>query len=87
MNTSSQKQNHFFIRSIASVAIIAPFLLVIAASTMPEGLARDDLIVYGHGVLMAVLAAALVLRAAYTLGFSKSLNKLQTRSRSTHVTA
>ena len=87
MNTSSQKQNNFFIRGIASVAIIAPFLMVIAASTMPEGLARGDLIVYGHGVLLAVLAAALVLRAVYALSFSKALNKLQTRSRITHVAA
>jgi hypothetical protein len=39
---------------------------------LPEGLERGDLIVYGHGVLLAGLATALALRAAYTLGFSKA---------------
>jgi hypothetical protein len=73
MNTSSQKQNNFFIRGLASVAIIAPILLVIAASTMPEGLARGSFIVYGHEVVLAVLAAGLLGRVAYALGASKVL--------------
>ena len=48
---------------------------------------RSDLIVYGHGVVLAGLATALVLRAAYILGFNKALKKLQPRSRITPVTA
>jgi hypothetical protein len=74
MNISSQKQNNFFIRGIASVVIIAPFLLVIAASTMPEGLARGDLIVYGHEAVLAALAAGLLGRAVFALVASKVLN-------------
>ena len=77
----------FFYRALAGVAIIASILLVFAASTLPEGLERGDLIVYGHGVVLAALVTALVLRAVHTLGFNKALQKLQTRSRITHVTA
>jgi hypothetical protein len=88
MTTSTKKNDgYFFYRALAAVAMIGPILLVFAVGTLPEGLERGDLIVYGHGVLLAVLAAALVLRAVYALGFSKALNKLQTRSRITHVAA
>jgi threonine/homoserine/homoserine lactone efflux protein len=87
MNTSTKYHSDFFYSALAAVAIIAPILLVIAAGTLPEGLDRGDLIVYGHGVVLAVLATALVLRASYILGFNKALQKLQTRRRITHVTA
>jgi hypothetical protein len=40
---------------------------------MPEGLERGQFIVHGCGVILAFLASALVLRAAYTLGFRKAL--------------
>ena len=73
MNTSTKYHSDFFYSALAAVAIIAPILLVIAAGTLPEGLERGDLIVYGHGVLLAGLATALALRAAYTLGFSRAL--------------
>ena len=87
MITSTKSYSDFFYRRLAAVAMIAPILLVFAAGTLPEGLERGDLIVYGHGVVLAGLATALVLRAAYALGFAKALQKLQTRSRITHVTA
>jgi len=38
--------------------------------TLPEGLERGAFIVSGHGVHLAVLSAALILRAAYALGFN-----------------
>jgi len=87
MKTSTKSYSDFFYRALAAVAMIMPILLVFAAGTLPEGLERGDLIVYGHEVVLAVLVAALVLRAAYTLGFNKALQKVQTRSRITHVTA
>jgi hypothetical protein len=87
MNTSTKYQSDLFYSALAAVAIIAPILLVIAAGTLPEGLDRGDLIVYGHGVVLAVLATALVLRASYILGFNKALQKLQTRRRITQLTA
>jgi hypothetical protein len=87
MTTSIKNHGDFFYRAFAAVAIIAPILLVFAAGALPEGLERGDLIVDGHGVLLVVLATALVLRAAYTLGFNRALQNLQPRSRITHVPA
>jgi len=75
MTTATKNRSDFFGRALATVAMIVPILLVFAAGTMPEGLERGDLIVYGHGVLLAVLVTALVLRAAYYLGFSKALTR------------
>ena len=73
MKTVMNEHSSFFYRALAAVAMIAPIALVFAAGTLPEGLERGDLIVYGHGVLLAGLATALALRAAYTLGFSRAL--------------
>jgi len=73
MATSTKNHSDFFYRALAAVAMVGPLLLVIAAGTLPEGLERGDLIVYSQGVVVAVLATALALRAAYTLGFSKAL--------------
>ncbi len=73
MTTSNKTHSNFFYRVLAAVAMIGPMLLVFAAGTLPEGLERGGLIVYGHEVLLAVLATALVLRAAYASGFSKAL--------------
>ena len=63
----------FFYRALAAVAILAPILLVFVAGTLPEGVERGELIVYGYGVVLAVLATAVILRAAYAVGFSKAL--------------
>jgi hypothetical protein len=87
MTTSTRNHSDFFYPALAAAAIIAPILLVYAAGTLPEGMERSDLIVYGHGVVLAGLATALALRAAYILGFNKALKKLQPRSRITPVTA
>ena len=73
MTTATKNHSDSFYYALAAVAIIGPILLVFAAGTLPEGLERGDLIVYGQGVVVAVLATALALRAAYTLGFSKAL--------------
>ena len=73
MTTSNYDHSDFFYRALASVAIIAPILLVFAAGTLPEGLERGELIVYGYGVVLAILATALVLRAVFRLGFSKAV--------------
>ena len=72
MTTFTKNHSDFFYRALAAVAIVAPILLVIAAGTLPEDLERGDLIVYGYGVVLAVLATALALRAAYTLSFTKA---------------
>ena len=73
MKTGTNEQSSFFYRAIAAVAMIGPILLVIAAGSMPEGLERGEFVVNGHGVVLAILAIALVLRVAYTLGFGTAL--------------
>jgi hypothetical protein len=72
MTTSTQDQNDFFLRVFATVAMLGPILLVMIAGALPEGLARGQLIVFGHYGIVAVLAAALVLRTAYGFGFSRA---------------
>jgi hypothetical protein len=75
MKTGTNEHSSFFYRALAAVAMIGPIFLVFAAGTLPEGgLERGDLIVYGHGVLLAGLATALALRAAYTLAFKSALH-------------
>ena len=73
MKTSTKSYSDFFYRALAAVAMITPILLVFAAGTLPEGLERGELIVYGYGVVLAILATALVLRAVFRLGFSKAV--------------
>jgi hypothetical protein len=76
MTTSTKDRSdlsHFFYRALAAATMIVPMCLVVAASALPEGLERGDFIVNGHGVLLAVLVAALVLRAVYTWGSKKAL--------------
>lgn len=74
MNIGTHQRGKFFYSALAAVAMLGPILLVLAAGTLPEGVQqRGNLIVHGHEVLLAILAAALVLRAAYTMGFSKAL--------------
>ncbi|MGD0503121.1 MAG: hypothetical protein ABSD02_10285 [Steroidobacteraceae bacterium] len=72
MKTDTNERSYFY-RILAAVAMIGPISLVIGAGTLPEGShTRGDLIVYGHEVLLAILATALALRAAYSLGVSKA---------------
>ncbi len=73
ITTSTKDHSDLFYGALAAVAMITPILLVFAAGALPEGLERGALIVYGHGVLLAVLVTALILRAAYVCGFSKAL--------------
>lgn len=73
MTTFTKYHSDFFYRALAGVAIMAPILLIFAAGTLPEGLERGELIVYGYGVVLAVVATALVVRAAYAVGFRKAL--------------
>ncbi len=73
MTTSTKNHSDFFYRALVAAAMIGPMLLVIAARAMPESPETGEFVVYGHGVLLAVLATALGLRAAYVRGFSKAL--------------
>ena len=80
MNTGTHQHSKFFYSALAAVAMLGPILLVFAAGTLPEGVQqRGNLIVHGHEVLLAILAAALALRAAYTLGFSKALKIMRSQ--------
>lgn len=72
MITITKTRAELFYPVLAAVAMIAPILLVVAAGMLPEGLERGEFIVSGLGLVLATLAAALVLRAAYTLGFTKA---------------
>jgi hypothetical protein len=53
--------------------MIGPMLLVIAAGTMHERPETGEFVVYGHGIVLAVLATALVLRVAYVWRYSMAL--------------
>jgi hypothetical protein len=72
MTTSPHDHSDLFLRAFAAVAILAPIALVMIAGTLPEGLARGQLIVFGYGGIVVALAAALVLRTVYGLGFSNA---------------
>ena len=86
MTTSTNNHSNFFYSGIAALAVIAPIGLVCAAGTLPEGLHRGDLIVSSFGAVLSVLATALVVRAAYALGFSRAL-KTAASERNYSVTA
>ena len=73
MNTSINNYGDFFYRTLAGVAIGAPILLVGAVSQLPEGTERGEFMAYGLAAAVTVLVGALVLRAAYALGFTKAL--------------
>lgn len=78
MTTSIKNHSNFFYSfysGIAALAVIAPMGLVCAAGTLPEGLQRGGFIVSGFGAVLSVLATALVLRAAYMLGFRTALKR------------
>jgi hypothetical protein len=86
MMTSIKNYGDFFYRTLAGVAIGAPILLVGAVSQLPEGAERGDFMAYGLGAVVTILATALVLRAAYTLGFTKAL-RIATSEPNRSVTA
>ena len=86
MTASTVNRTDLFYVAIAAVVIIVPLLLVFAAGLLPEGSQRGELIVFGHGAMLAVVAVALVLRAAYAVGFRKGL-KLAVPERNYPVTA
>ena len=71
--TFTKYHSDFFYAALAAVAMLAPILLVLASGALPEGLERGEVIVFGHGVILAVVAVAMVVRAAYALGFNKAL--------------
>jgi hypothetical protein len=71
--TFTKYHSDVFYASLAGVAMLAPILLVLASGTLPEGLQRGEVIVFGHGAILAVVVAAMVVRAAYALGFNKAL--------------
>ena len=72
MTTSTNNHSNLFFHAVAAFAIFAPIGLVCTAGTLPAG-QRGSFIVSGFGAVLCVLATALVVRAAYTLGFSKAL--------------
>jgi hypothetical protein len=72
-STLTHLSNSLDVRAIAAVAMIGPILLIIAASKLPEGPETGKFIVCGHGVVLAVVATGLALRAAYALGFGNAL--------------
>jgi threonine/homoserine/homoserine lactone efflux protein len=74
MTISSKNLSDFFYRTLAAIAIGGPVLLTIAVSQLPEGTERGEFMVYGLGAILTVLVTALVLRAAYTLGFNKAFS-------------
>jgi len=73
MHTSIKNYGDFFYPTLAGVAIGAPILLVGAVSHLPEGAERGEFMAYGLAAAVTVLVTALVLRAAYALGFTKAL--------------
>ncbi len=74
MKTLSKYYGDFFYRTLAAVAIGAPMLLTLADSQLPEGTVRGEFMVSGLATVLAVLVTALVLRAAYILGFNKAFS-------------
>ena len=86
MKIIDKEYGDFFYLTLAGVAIGAPMLLVCAVSQLPEGTERGEAMVYGLGAVGAILVAALVLRAAYALGFHKALS-IASPERNRSVTA
>ncbi|MGA2707723.1 MAG: hypothetical protein ACLP0B_07395 [Steroidobacteraceae bacterium] len=86
MTTHTLGHNDLFVRAFATSAMLGPMLLVMIAGALPEGPARAELIVSGNGGIVIALAAALVLRAVYGLGFNKAF-KLAAENPDYSVTA
>lgn len=79
MKTTPNESSSRFYSVLAALAMLTPIFLVIAAGTLPQG-ARGDLIVFGHEVLLAVIAAALALRIAFVKGSATASSRLPNRS-------
>ena len=86
MKTSIKNYGDFFYRTLAGVAIGATIIMVGAVAQLPEGTERGELMAYGLGAVAIILVTALVLRAAYTLGFTKAL-RIATSEPNRSVTA
>ncbi len=69
MTPSTPFRSTLFVSALTAVAMLGPIMLVIIAATMPVG-TRGPFIVDGHMVIVAILAAALVLRLVYGMGFN-----------------
>jgi len=72
MMTVNLNRGEYFVRAVTAVAICAPLLVLMISGTLPEGLARGQLIVLGYSAIVGALTAAVVLRAVYGLGFSNA---------------
>ena len=79
MTPFTKYHRDFFYRAIAAVAMTGPILLIIAAGQLPESPETGEFIVYGHGVLLAVIATALVLRNYSARASADVLLKRQSR--------
>ena len=77
MKALTKNYGDFFYRTLAAVVIGAPMLLTLAVSQLPEAADRGEFMVCGLGTVLAVLATALVLRAAQNLGFSRAIGILR----------
>ena len=73
MKTSIKNYGDFFYGTLAGVAIGGTIFLVGAVSQLAEGTERGEFMAYGLGAVATILVTALVLRAAYALGFTKAL--------------
>jgi len=73
MVISIDDHGNFIDGVIGALATIPSIILVVAASTLPEGLERGQFVVHGCAINLAVLATALVLRVAYVWRYSNAL--------------
>lgn len=79
MTTSTKNLGDFFYCTLAAVAISASMLLTLGVSQLPEGVQRGEFMLQGLGAVLIVLVSALVLRSAYSLGWSKALSILSAK--------
>ncbi len=77
MTTVTKNRSDSFYPVLASVAIVGPILLVVATALLPDGTSRGEFMVSGLGFVIAMLAVTLLLRAVYSLGFTKALRVLE----------
>ncbi|MGA2779659.1 MAG: hypothetical protein ABSF94_19060 [Steroidobacteraceae bacterium] len=73
MHSDTRYRGGSFYRALTAVAIGAPIVLVIAAGTLPEGFERGEFVVGGHGIALAMIVTAMILRTAYSFGFRTAL--------------
>ncbi len=85
MNTTNRPNADRFFVLFAAIAMVTPILLVIISGMYPEGLARGELIVNGHGILLFVLATVMGLRISYGLGLKNTLGRANVKSHSSLI--